>query len=242
MAKSRMLSRSISIDKELNNLSLKSQFIYTWCIPFLDDYGLITNDPDKIKYMVFPRNYQITEEDIAIFVDEVVDKLIEKLDDCLYFKGFEKHNHITSYKKAKSEFKPNRYNQPKNEDSQESPETPSAPQSSRSKDRLGKDRLNSDCIPLEKQIEPYASQYAPSMIEKFLLHWSEKDKRGKERWQKEKTWEISKRLARWKMQDEQWNYERNARQVKVEEKPVHRDPINEWADTGFQKIDFSKYQ
>lgn len=123
MAKARMLSKAISIDKELNDLSLKFQLIYTWCIPFLDDYGLLTNDPDKIKYMVFPRNKLIDEDDIKFFIDSA-GPLLVRLSDSLYFKGFEKHNSITGYKRAKSEFKQNRYNKPNFDPSPDNPREP----------------------------------------------------------------------------------------------------------------------
>lgn len=142
MAKARMLARSISIDKELNELSLKSQLIYTWCVPFLDDFGLLTNEIDKIKYLIFPRNSQINEGDILVFLKEAKE-LIEILPDCLYFKGFAKNNVITEYKKAKSEFDENRYNKGK---SKYSPEIPRNPQEPPSEDKISKDKIREDNI------------------------------------------------------------------------------------------------
>lgn len=139
MAKARMLSKSISIDKELNNLSLKSQLIFTWCVPFLDDFGLLTNNFGDIKYLIFPRNPYISETDINDFLVEAMNnKLIEMFDDCIFFKGFTKHNVLTDYKKSKSEFKENSYNKGK---SKYSPEIPENPQEVPSKDKGSKDKV-----------------------------------------------------------------------------------------------------
>ena len=144
MAKARMVAKTISIDKELNNLSLKSQLIYTWCIPFLDDFGLITNDIGDLKYLVFPRNLHVTEEDIKTSFEEMKNQqkgLIVELSDCFYFKGFEKHNTITSYKRVKSQFKQNRYNKPKTDDS---PEIPEISQENPDEDKVSKGKLIED--------------------------------------------------------------------------------------------------
>lgn len=145
MAKSRMLARSISIDKELNSLSLKSQLIYTWCVPFLDDFGLLTNDCGNIKYLIFPRNPHITEEDIVLFVTEAKKlKLVEEEKDCLHFKGFTNHNPLTDYKKAKSEFKENRWNKGK---SKYSPEIPENPPENPSKDKVLEVKVINTTVP-----------------------------------------------------------------------------------------------
>lgn len=147
MAKSRMLSRKIAIDKELNELSLKSQLIYTWCIPFLDDYGLLTNNEGDIKYLIFPRNSNIEERDIEIFKAEASPKLIEILDDCIHFNGFENHNQLTEYKKSFSQFNENRFNKGK---SRCSPEIPRNPQnnSPKVKESKGKESKDNNLTPL----------------------------------------------------------------------------------------------
>jgi len=61
MAKRRMLSRRISQSKKVNKLSLKAQLVYTWTIPYLDDYGCYTADTDDIKTEVLPKNKRISE-------------------------------------------------------------------------------------------------------------------------------------------------------------------------------------
>ena len=64
MANRRMLSRRISQSKKVNSLSLRSQLVWTWIFPYLDDFGRYTADPEDIKTEVFPKNKQITEKNI----------------------------------------------------------------------------------------------------------------------------------------------------------------------------------
>lgn len=99
-------------------------------------------------------------------------------------------------------------------------------------------------ITLTEQIEPLRNSYSPSLIENFLLYWDETDAKGTPRWKKEKTWDISKRLERWKKQNDEWAYERSQRQQikKVEETPKQENNEIEQINTGFQKLDFNKFK
>ena len=45
-------------------MPVKTQLIYTWIIPWLDDFGCYTGDPEDIKTEVFPKNKRITIKDI----------------------------------------------------------------------------------------------------------------------------------------------------------------------------------
>lgn len=91
---------------------------------------------------------------------------------------------------------------------------------------------------LEQQIEPFKNKYAPAMIIKFTEYWTEKNARGKERWQMEKTWEIERRLKKWKRQDEEWDYQRSQRNAikHVDEKPINREGPVERVEGAFQGI------
>lgn len=204
MAKSRMLARSISIDKELNSLSLKSQLIYTWCVPFLDDFGLLTNDCGNIKYLIFPRNTHITEDDIVSFLKEALKVgLIEEADDCIYFKGFEKHNPLTDYKKSKSEFTENRWNKGK---SKYSPEIPGNPPENPSKDKIRevkrRYKYNTSQLDLAKLLLSKIRENIPGFKEPKIEDWAEEvekmmriDKR---------TYEQVKYLIEWAQRDSFW--------------------------------------
>jgi len=71
MAQRRMLSRRISQSKKVNKLSLKAQLVYTWTIPYLDDYGCYIADPEDIKDEVFIKNRRISVADIRNSIIEI---------------------------------------------------------------------------------------------------------------------------------------------------------------------------
>ncbi len=71
MAKRRMLSRRISYSKRVNALSLKAQLVYTWLIPFLDDYGCYHADAEDIKTIIFPKNKKISTKNIEAALSEM---------------------------------------------------------------------------------------------------------------------------------------------------------------------------
>lgn len=81
--------------------------------------------------------------------------------------------------------------------------------------------------------------YSPLMITEFLSYWNEGD-----RWKKEKVFDISKRLERWKRQQEKWDYEKIQKMnlKYVDERPIHREYKEVEENGGFSKIDFNKYK
>lgn len=50
---------------------------------------------------------------------------------------------------------------------------------------------------LREECQPFISKYGKEMIEKFLNYWTEKNKRGKQKWMLQKTWETNLRLSNW---------------------------------------------
>jgi len=67
-----------------------------------------------------------------------------------------------------------------------------------------------EALPLEEQLKPFTGQYAPSLLTDFTLYWGEND-----RWEKEKVFDISKRLLRWQRQADKWQREKeNKQQIK----------------------------
>lgn len=91
---------------------------------------------------------------------------------------------------------------------------------------------------LQEQIAPYLNHYAPSLIEEFIDYWEETNAKGKQKWQLEKTWEISRRLKRWQRQQAKWDWEKEQRnKLKlVNERPVQREVVIERKDTGFKSL------
>lgn len=105
MAQKRMLNKSISLSSQVNKLSLKHKLIFTWCIPHLDDHGLLDSDPEVIKATVVPMVKDINLADIRSFIAVCVNgKLIEEYQDCIFFAGFENHQSISEEKRSKSKF------------------------------------------------------------------------------------------------------------------------------------------
>jgi len=95
MAQRRMLSRRISQSEKVNKLSKNGQIIWTWTIPWLDDYGCYTGNPEDIKSEVFPRNPKISKNDIkAALLEEASIGLIilYKVEEKTYqqYQNFEK--------------------------------------------------------------------------------------------------------------------------------------------------------
>lgn len=133
MAQKRMLNKSISLSKQVNFcLSVKSQLLYTWSIPHLDDWGYITKDVDIFKATVVPLSKHIDELDIKKFFqeasvcfDEYGVALIEERSDCYFFTGFGTHQTISEEKKAKTKFEAKKVEKP-----QEPPKIPKKAQKS----------------------------------------------------------------------------------------------------------------
>lgn len=49
----------------------------------------------------------------------------------------------------------------------------------------------------KEQVYAFSSEWQRQMLDDFILYWSERDLRGKMRFEKEKTWDLPKRLQRW---------------------------------------------
>jgi hypothetical protein len=108
MAQRRMLSRRISQSGKVNQLSMKAQIIWTWTLPWLDDYGCYTGDADDIKSEVFPRNPKISKKDIesALLEESAIGLIIlYKTNDriCQQYQNFEKSGDGTVFQTFKSD-------------------------------------------------------------------------------------------------------------------------------------------
>lgn len=97
MARGRMLSAEISRDKKVNNLSNPwSMLGFTWLIAHLDCEGRTYGDPALVRAIVFPRQPQITVEQMESYIQEWEDAgLIERYeadgDSWISFPNFDKH-------------------------------------------------------------------------------------------------------------------------------------------------------
>jgi len=54
------------------------------------------------------------------------------------------------------------------------------------------------------QVMAHAGSYDRTMLEKFWLYWSEASRGGQMKWEMQKTWDLSRRLARWRLNELQY--------------------------------------
>lgn len=67
-----MLSRNITISKKVSKVSeFQAKLLYTWLLPFLDDYGRFHADPNLIKGFIFPLEETITTKHIEKMLAEL---------------------------------------------------------------------------------------------------------------------------------------------------------------------------
>lgn len=62
MAQGRILKKSITTSERINELSDRAALLYTWLIPYQDDFGLIWASINKIKMVVVPGRSVFTKE------------------------------------------------------------------------------------------------------------------------------------------------------------------------------------
>lgn len=61
MANRRMVSKSISVSEQVNDLNDFASLLFTWMIPHTDDYGVIPGSSKKIKALIIPMRKQSNE-------------------------------------------------------------------------------------------------------------------------------------------------------------------------------------
>jgi len=63
------------------------------------------------------------------------------------------------------------------------------------------------------ELVPYVGEYSREIVREFYDYWSESDRQMlKIRFEKEKTWELSKRLSRWAANNNGSNFKNNSKQ------------------------------
>lgn len=74
-----MLKKSITTSERINKLSDKFALLYTWFIPFQDDFGLVWASVDKIKWMIVPARKSLNIKEIEKFIDIIIDLKLVKI-------------------------------------------------------------------------------------------------------------------------------------------------------------------
>jgi len=97
MARGRFVSKEVCIDKKVNELKDPwSMLGFTWLITHADVEGRTYGDPELVKSMIFPRQREISVEDVERFIQQWVDAgMIDwyEVDGEMFiqFLNFEKH-------------------------------------------------------------------------------------------------------------------------------------------------------
>ena len=206
MAQRRMLSRRISQSKKVNALSLKSQLIWTWTHPFLDDYGRYTADPEDIKTEVFPKNAKISIKDINNALLECLERglitlyRVEGKEYQVYTK-FEDHQTFRADRPRQAEY-------PKPEDGipMATNDTPKLSEVKLSKDKISKEYIKykyKDFVLLtriehKKLLETYENSVVKQYIDRLNNYIGSKGKKYKSHYHTLLTW-MNKDVVRKKV-------------------------------------------
>lgn len=110
MARGRMISATIAIDKRLNTLSMEGQLLFLMTVPHLDRDGLIVGDAQLLAAKAIPRRPEMhgrCEEFIQEWITSGL-AIPYETDDCrvLYFPGFRKNQTFQYNREGTSQFPP----------------------------------------------------------------------------------------------------------------------------------------
>jgi hypothetical protein len=70
--------------------------------------------------------------------------------------------------------------------------------------KVKKSKVNNIEKNIIKESNEFLNVYGKETIEAFLRYWTETNKKGKQKWTLEKTWETKSRLATWKGNETKW--------------------------------------
>lgn len=81
------------------------------------------------------------------------------------------------------------------------------------KDDLPRKTLEERKVEFHKALKPFVEKYGENLIEEFYNHWAQVNEGGtKMHWEKQKTFEIARRLATWKKNDDERKLSRKTSQ------------------------------
>lgn len=110
MARGRMISATIAIDKRLNTLSIEGQMLFLMTVPHLDRDGLIVGDAPLLAAKAIPRRPELHGRCEELIQEWIASGLVlpYETDDCrvLYFPGFRKNQTFQYNREGASQFPP----------------------------------------------------------------------------------------------------------------------------------------
>lgn len=71
MAQRRMLARRVAVSRKLSRVSVAAALLYSWLIPFSDDFGNFDAEPEMVKAQVVPLRRDMSEEVVADLLVEL---------------------------------------------------------------------------------------------------------------------------------------------------------------------------
>lgn len=145
------------------------------------------NHPNELQELIYENVISVNENVISVkFLDEQYKKATNRSN--INKINGSKGGRPKKQNQNKSELKPNK-NQNKSE------------LKGIREDKIIKDKIKEDeniLSDFKKSLQPFLDKYGKEMLNDFYLYWTEKgEKEKKYRWQKQKTWDLSRRLQRW---------------------------------------------
>lgn len=236
-----MISRTISISTKVNKLSDFGALLYTWMIPHCDDFGHLDGEPFTLKAIVCPMR-KCTDNEIDHELEQMEQlKLIKKYENdgqkYLEIVKFSEYQTFKNDRKREAKYPKPKFPKGEHDGIQK------IPNGTLIKVKLSEEKLIKVKLSEEKKISPreisekffsepseqeriilslqgkgIPESVALAEINKFVNYWTEFDHAGiKQRWQKQKTFEVQRRLATWFRNINQFQ--------KVQKNNVHIMPI-----------------
>ena len=227
MATRRMFSKTIVDTDAFMDMPSSTQMLYFHLAMRADDDGFISS-PKKIMKMIGSQDDDMkvltTKRFILLFDSGVIVIKHWRMHNLIRSDRYTETNYIKEKEQLVVDEKTKKYSLGKPHKVDVIPDgNQSQPQV-----RIGEDSL----VKLKEQLKPFSTSYPPKILIDFELYWGEKNAKGKERWELEKTWDIKRRLQRWKRNQEDREHQQNQRFLKKDEKPKPREN----GGSGFQSM------
>ncbi len=215
MPRQRIINPEFWVDDTLSQLSLNARLFYIGIWNFSDDYGVIENNSSKLKAQIFPYD--------SIRVQPLIDELVTAHRLIPFQSENKEWFYVKNFLKWQKVEKPSKWrNPPFLGESSPTPPRPVVSQVKRSEEKRREEKLSeerevvSTPTPAEEAKEFFnhearqlavvvhlmqkgiPEKVAAEEVLKFVSYWTERTKSGlKQKWETEKTFELSKRFGRW---------------------------------------------
>lgn len=85
--------------------------------------------------------------------------------------------------------------------------------------------LNDRSLQFKNEVNSFSAKYDQVMLERFYNHWAECDKQQKMRFEKQDTWELSKRLSTWCSRSKDFKPNKQTSNGRIEPSLSHYGPL-----------------